>query len=166
MGKMPKNDIKKTFISTDTVRDIKGKILSQTRKTHEVAGVDYYLRFYKSYDFKFHLISKREHVLVIAIKEFVSRHNYVDLGSMNRGIIASRYGLSVDIINHTVSMAMKSGILFKTGNGKYIVNPYIYGCGKDGEIDLIRSYIDYDEENNKWSFDYDGYKLARGGRKK
>lgn len=161
MGKLPKSNKKKTLISTDTVRDKNGNITKQTTKTHEVSSADYYLRSYKEYYFKLHLISKREHVLVLAIKEFVSRYNIVDLGSLNRGIIASRYNITVDMVNHTVAMAMKSGILFKTGNGKYIVNPFIYGCGYNKDIELLRSYTDYDEENNIWSFDVKGYKTAR-----
>ena len=79
------------------------------------------------------------------VMEIVRRMTFADTGQMvtlspaDKQILAEKFGKSVRQVERMLQAMLASGILRKKRRGCYQVNPYMFGRGRQGDIDYLRS---------------------------
>ena len=134
------NSSRRVNVRSYTV-DANGALVNFEETTKVVGTSDAYIKVFEE-GWK---VSGLQDVSYRFVMEIVGRMTFADTGQLvalspaDKQILAEKFGKSVRQVERMLQAMVASRILRKVRRGHYQVNPYMFGRGRQGDIDALRS---------------------------
>lgn len=104
-----------------------------------------YIKLYIADIVKLHDLSNSTNSILMNILAYMRYDNSIALGSYEKTAICEKLKVQLVTVNHCIRALCSKGILTRQAQGRYLVNPYLFGKGSWEDIKSIRLTVRYDE---------------------